>query len=163
MKRPWLILVGGLLLAALAYGASYLTGSTCCRNLVEEKNPELSWLKSEFHLSDAEFARIEALHTDYTTACAERCRRIDAKNAELRALLSQTNGVTPAVETALRDAAQLRAECQRAMLEHFYEVSRSMPPDQGKRYFDWVVGRTLGSEHEAMTHGRVAAHEHPGK
>jgi hypothetical protein len=29
------------------------------------------------------------------------------------------------------------------MMQHFYEVSRAMPPDQGKRYLTWVQQETL--------------------
>ena len=152
MKRPWLILIGGLVLAALAYAGTYYAGSarSCC--LVQSPTPELAWLQEEFHLSDAEFNRVKTLHEAYGAACAERCRHIDAKNAELRELLARTNNVTPQIEVALQEAARLRADCQQAMLQHFYEVSRSMPPGQGRRYFDWMVGCTLGSEHDSMTH-----------
>jgi hypothetical protein len=165
MKRPWFILVGGLLLALLAYGASYhfgtSTSSSCC--LLNSKTPELAWLQKEFHLSDAEFARIQKLHETYQAGCAERCERIDFKNAELSKLLAQTNVVTQKIENALQEAAQLRTACQKAMLDHFYAVSQTMPPEQGKRYLAWVTERTLGSEHNSMTHDSpTATHEpHP--
>ncbi len=29
------------------------------------------------------------------------------------------------------------------MMQHFYEVSRAMPPEQGKRYLAWVQSETL--------------------
>ena len=41
------------------------------------------------------------------------------------------------------DAAKLRAECQTAMMEHFYEVSRVMSANDGKRYLAWVQQETL--------------------
>lgn len=161
MKRPWLILIGGLLLAVVAYGACYLSGSARLRNLQTSSAPELAWLQKEFKLSDAEFARVEQLHQSYLAGCAERCRIIDAKNAALRELLASTNTVTPEIERAIQESAQLRAACQSAMLQHFYAISQMMPPDQGKRYFDWVVGCTFGSEHESMTAApAVAPHEH---
>lgn len=112
-------------------------------------------------MSDTEFLRISKLHESYSAGCAERCRRIDAKNAELRTLLAGTNTVTPAIAKALQEAAQLRAECQKEMLQHFYQVSRSMPPDEGRRYLAWVIGRTLGPQHATMTFDTPAAeHEH---
>ncbi len=160
MKRPWLILVGGIVLALLAYGAAYFTGSAKLRNMEHRAAPELAWLQQEFHLSDAELARVEELHKTYTAGCLERCRLIDARNAALRELLKTNTAMTPEIETAIREAAQLRADCQKAMLEHFYVVSRTMPPEQGKRYFEWVVGRTFGSEHASMTAAPAATHEH---
>jgi len=47
--------------------------------------------------------------------------------------MAATNTLTPQIETALREAAQIRSECQQAMLRHFYEVSRAMPPDSSSR------------------------------
>jgi hypothetical protein len=39
------------------------------------------------------------------------------------------------------------------MLQHFYEVSRTMPPEQGRRYLAWVQERTiLADSHEEMQH-----------
>src|SRR5206468_5390072 len=105
--------------------------------------PELMWLKKEFNLSEAEFTRISALHAAYRPQCAERCRRIAAKNAELKSLLNQTNALTRDVESKLSEAAALRLECQKAMLKHFIEVSQTMPPEQGKRYLAWVEERTF--------------------
>jgi hypothetical protein len=165
MKRPWLILLAGVLVAAIAYGAAYFACSAPSRHLAGDKTPELAWLQKEFQIPDAEFARIARLHENYSAACAERCRRIDAKNAEIRSLLAATNAVTPQIETALHEAAMIRAECQHAMLQHFYEVSRTMPPEQGRHYLDWVIGRTLGPQnHSAMTFDApVADHEHHGE
>jgi Heavy-metal resistance len=161
MKRPWLIILGGLLLALLAYGGSYLASSAKSRLMESSAMPELAWLQTEFHIPDAEFARITKLHESYLAACAERCQRIDAKNAELESLLARTNTVTPEIARHIQEAAQLRAECQTAMLQHFYEISQTMPPEQGRRYFAWVVSRTFSSEHSSMTHVSADAdHEH---
>jgi hypothetical protein len=71
------------------------------------------------------------------------CRRIDAKNAELKDLLAKTNTLTPDIEKKLTEAAELRLECQKAMLKHFLEVSQTMPPEEGKRYLAWVQERTF--------------------
>lgn len=152
MKRSLLILFGGLVLGALAYAGMYRAGTaeSCC--MTESKAPELAWLKQEFHLSEAEFARISELHEQYLSGCAERCHQIDLKNQELAKLLAATNNVTPQIQQALADAAQLRAQCQSQMLQHFYEVSRTMPADEGKRYLDWVQSKTLLHDTHASMH-----------
>ena len=164
MKRAWSIVLAGLLVGVLAYGAAYFVCSAPSRHLAASPTPELAWLQKEFQIPDAEFARITKLHEAYSTACAERCRRIDAKNAEIRNLLAATNAVTPQIEAELHEAAMIRAECQQAMLQHFYEVSQTMPPAQGRRYLDWVISRTLGPQnHSSMTFDApVADHEHAG-
>ena len=161
MQRPWLILVGGLIVALMAYAGSYFIGSAPYRGMAGSPTPELAWLQREFHLSDAEFGRVSKLHEAYLNGCADRCREIDTKNAVLQRLLAATNTVTPEIEAALQETARMRAECQKAMLEHFYEVSRTMPPEQGRRYLAWVTARTLGASHAAMTSDSgSAAHEH---
>ncbi len=143
MKRAALIFGLGLILAGAAYCGFYFLGSAPKRDLMESPAPELAWLRTEFHLSEAEFERVSRLHSAYRPHCEERCRRIAAKNAELKALLSQTNGVTAEIEKKLTEASELRLECQKAMLRHFLEVSQTMPPEQGKRYLAWVTEKTL--------------------
>lgn len=163
MKRPWIILLGGLALAFAVYAGAYFACSAKMRGMASSPVPELAWLQTEFKLSDAEMSRIQKLHDAYVSGCAERCQRIDAKNAELRSLLAATNGVTPEIAKAIGESAELRADCQRAMIQHFYEISQTMPPEQGTRYFDWVVSRTFGSEHAAMMSAPAApvtTHEH---
>jgi len=153
MKRLLLVLVAGLAAAVLGYCGIYYAGTAkyCCP--APGSAPELAWLKQEFHLSDAEFARISAMHEQYLAGCAERCRHIDMKNRELARLLAATNTITPEIEKALADCALLRAECQKKMLEHFYTVSQTMPPDQGQRYLTWVQRKTVLSDtHTEMHH-----------
>ncbi len=155
MNRAWMVLIAGLFIAAAAYLGSYYAGTSGCHRLEHYPAPELAWLKEEFHLSDAEFGRIRQMHDAYLAGCAQRCRQIDERNAHLRVLLAATNAVTPEIERTLNEAAQLRAECQKKMLEHFYEVSKTMPPDQGKRYLAWVQAQTvLPDAHREMQHGQ---------
>ena len=143
MKRLVLILLAGFVVAAAAYCAVYLKSTARHREILESSKPELAWLKDEFHLSDAEFKHIMELHEAYLPHCREMCQRIDAENAKLKDLLSKTNALTPQIETKLNEAAQLRVECQRSMLKHFFEVSRTMPPEQGRRYLEWVQEKTF--------------------
>ena len=143
MKRSWLILLGGLAAAVVAYACIYLHATSGQRSMEQSTQPELTWLKSEYHLSDAQFAQVVQLHDAYYPKCAEMCRRIDDQNARVQKLLATTNIVTPEIKQALAEAARLRVECQSAMMQHFYEVSRAMPPDQAKRYLAWVQSETL--------------------
>ncbi len=153
MKRSWFILVAGLVAALAAYCIFYFLSIANYQSLERSPEPELAWLKREFHLDDTEFARICQMHQAYLSGCMERCRRIDLKNEELKRRLAAANGMTPEIEKTLAEAAQLRAECQKKMLEHFYAVSRTMPPEQGKRYLAWVQEKTILSDsHKTMQH-----------
>ena len=147
MRRILAILLLGGLAALGTYVGFYAACTAPHRALGHSQAPELAWLKHEFKLSEAEFARISELHAAYLPPCAERCRRIDARNAELRELLGQSNVLTAAAEAKLNEAASLRLECQKAMLKHFLDVSRAMPPEQGRRYLSWILDQTLLPEH----------------
>lgn len=163
MKRAALILLAGLLAAAAGFCALYYLGLHEHRSMLESPAPELAWLKREFRLGDAEFERVARLHDGYMPRCAELCRQIAARNAELQQLLAGTNVDAKAVEQKLKEAGDLRVQCQQNMFNHFVEVSRQMPPEQGRRYLQWVQQRTLTPEHDmAQRHdnGHAPAHPH---
>jgi hypothetical protein len=155
MKSAVMVLVGGVLLCALAFCGFYYWGTASHRGLLHQQTPELAWLQKEFALSDAELARISKLHNAYQPRCMEMCRRIDEQGKTLKALLNSTNAMTPELEAALAESTKLRAECQRNMLNHFFEVSRTMPPAQGKRYLEWISERTF-----MPSHGEMSAESH---
>jgi Spy/CpxP family protein refolding chaperone len=161
MKRAAVIVVAGLLAAVAGYCALYYCGTRKHREMMESPAPELAWLKKEFRLGDAEFERIAKLHEGYLPRCEELCRRIAQKNAELRHTISGTHVDPKAVEQKLKEAGELRVECQKNMFNHFLEVSRQMPPEQGRRYLQWVQQRTLAPEHDmAQRHGSEHAADH---
>lgn len=150
MKTTVAIILAGALLGAGAFCGLYYWGTASHRGLLQEETPELAWLKKEFKLADAELARIARLHQAYQPQCAEMCRRIDEQGRKLQALIDRTNTMTPEIAAALGEAARLRGECQRDMLGHFFEVSRTMPPAQGRRYLDWIARRTFMPSHGEM-------------
>jgi hypothetical protein len=150
MKRPWIVALLGLVLGLSAYAALYLGRTAQHRHLEATWGPELAWLKSEFRLDDAHFDRIRQLHEAYKPVCAEYCRQIDNKQGQLAKLLNTSTQVTPEIEQLLAEANSLRTECQREMLKHFFQVSQSMPPEQGRRYLAWMHSETLSPSHESM-------------
>jgi hypothetical protein len=147
MKSALAILVAGVLACVAGFFGFYFVGTAPHRELLQDRSPELAWLKREFRLSDAEFTRITNLHEAYQPQCQEMCRRIDEQTVKLKTLLAGTNTVTAEMEATLAESARLRAECQRNMLRHFFEVSQTMPPDQGRRYIKWISERTFGVAH----------------
>ena len=108
------------------------------RVMMRQPQPELAWLKQEFNLSDAEYARIAKLHEAYLPRCRERCRLIDEVNAKLKDLLAHATSVTPEIQALFTERAKMRAACEAEMFQHFLEVSRTMPTGQGQRYLAWV-------------------------
>ena len=163
MNRTLLLLLGALALGTAMFAGSYVaarhTTMACCA-----QPDELGWLRVEFHLSDAELARIRALHEGYRPKCAAICAQIAAKKRELDAVLTQglqgTNG-TAGAQVKLNELAALRAQCQAQMLEHFVAVSQAMPPEPGRRYLAAMQQLTLG-HHEQLeqTMSDAPGHEH---
>src|SRR4051794_17988976 len=118
MRKPWLIILGGLAVGLVAYAGIYHRATSTQRSMEQSARPALTWLKNEYHLSDAQFAQVVQLHDLYHPKCAQMCRRIDEQNAKIQKLLTATNIVTPEIKHALAGAAQLRVECQSAMMRH---------------------------------------------
>ena len=105
-----------------------------------------------FNLGDVEFKRVSELHAGFLPQCMERCRRIDELNDRLSNTLAGATQFTPEIEKLLGERAQMRANCQSEMLKHFFEVSRTMPSEQGRRYLAWARENTCLRE-QAMDHG----------
>ncbi len=142
MRRGLLILACGAVVAIFASYRFYIAGTSTQREWLDSRQPELAWLKHEFKLSDAEFTRISRLHEAYVPECQKRCRRIAALNDQLVSAISSTTQMTPQIDALLADRAQMRAECQAEMLRHFFEVSRTMPAEEARRYLAWVQKQT---------------------
>ena len=138
MKKGIIILIFGLVAAAAAYGCVYFVCSSPARSLQKSDKPELAWLKEEFSLNDAEFQRVSELHAAYLPQCRDMCREIDAQHAKLQKLLSSATNMTPEISASLAESGRLRSECQSMMLKHFFQVSQTMPLQQGQRYLAWV-------------------------
>ena len=143
MKKGGLILLLGLLLGTAGFSGFYYMGTAPCRSMMHEPQPELAWLKKEFALSDTEFTRITALHEAYMPQCAQRCRVTEQQNRKLKELLAKDATITPEIQNLLTERAKNRAQCEAEMLKHFQEVSRAMPPEQGRRYLAWVQEQTV--------------------
>jgi len=154
MKRGFVILGLGVVGAAIAYCCCYFAGTAASREWLRHQQPELAWLKHEFKLSDAEFARILELHQAYVPNCRERCARVEELNEKLTKAIGATTQLTPEIEQLLAERARTRADCQTEMLKHFFEVSHTMPPEQGKRYLAWVQEQT-GIREPTMHHGET--------
>ncbi|HEU6448376.1 MAG TPA: periplasmic heavy metal sensor [Verrucomicrobiae bacterium] len=157
MNRSLVILLAALTLAGGVFAASFFgarhVGMICMSNSTDD----LTWLRDEFHLSGAEMARIQELHEGYLPKCAEMCAKIAAKKEEIAAALGDGTNVTADVQQKLIDLGELRARCQAQMLEHFVEVSRAMPHDEGRRYLAEMERLTLGA-HEDVE--QTMSHEH---
>ena len=148
MNRSLIILLGALALAAAVFAGSYFVSQRACVTTMTRSADDLSWLRDEFHLSDAEMARVRQLHEGYMPQCAKMCALIAAKNTEAQTALGGGTNVTAQAQRKLTELGELRAQCQAQMLRHFIEVSQAMPPEQGRRYLAEMKKLTLGFHEE---------------
>jgi len=142
MNRSLLILLGALAVGTALFTGSYLASRHTCLMCLDEPTDNLAWLRTEFHLSDAEMARIRQLHDGYKPQCAQMCARIAAKKSELDVLLGSGTNLTAAAQVKMTELAALRTQCQSQMFQHFVTVSQTMPAAEGQRYLA-VMKRAL--------------------
>jgi hypothetical protein len=161
MKRPLLILVIALLAGSALFASSYFMSRRVSEACGTSSTDNLEWLRREFHLSDAEMARMRELHDGYMPKCGEMCAQIAAKKQELDAALAGATNITAVAKQKLTELAILRSQCQAQMLQHFIEVSQAMPPEQGRRYLAEMERLTVGAhEQTEQTMSEHAGHEH---
>ena len=161
MNRSLIIVLGALALGVAVFAGSYFISQRACVMSMTNPADDLSWLRDEFHLNAAEMARIRQLHKGYMPQCAEMCVRIAAKKQELAKALANDTNVTANAQKKLTELGELRAQCQVQMLQHFTEVSQTMPPEQGRRYLAEMKKLTLGSHEEIeQSMSDHTGHEH---
>jgi hypothetical protein len=160
MNRSLVIVLGALVLGAALFGGAYRMSQRLCQVCVTQPPDNLDWLRKEFHLNAAEMARIQKLHENYLTQCDAMCRMVAAKKQELATALNNTTNVNPVAEQKLAELAACRAQCQSRMLQYFVDVSRVMPPADGRRYLTEMQNAVLGlSGGNAQPVSEPAGHE----
>ena len=104
--RYWLLfaLIGALAAGVIAFEWCNFFATRDLREMAAAPNGGLEWLRREFHLSDAQFAKIATLQSAYTPVCDEMCRRIMEANSKLDRLVSENHEVTPDLAAAIREA-----------------------------------------------------------
>ena len=161
MNRSLVILLGALALGAAIFAGAYFASQRATEMCCATPTDDLSWLRTEFHLSDSEMTRIRELHEGYLPQCAEMCAKIAAKKNELELSLGSGTNLTAEAQAKLAELAGLRAQCQAQMLQHFATVSQAMPPEQGRRYLAEMQKLTLDThEQTEQSMSGDTSHEH---
>lgn len=141
-KKLWLL----LLLAVLgigSYAGAYFLRTEKTFSLLHHDHAGLLWLKHEFHLTETQFDRIKSLHTDYVPRCEVMCGEIRESRAQLERAIRSNSFLSPEVTAALERSDRVKSQCERAMLDHIYAVSRNMNPDDGKRFVEMMTRHML--------------------
>ena len=137
MKRYAIIFVVAVVTALTAFG---LTRKFHRAGPVDE----MTWLRNEFHLSDAQVAAIQKLHADYEPICADHCSRI----AEARRRMQALAATDPNFAKAQSDWEALKQECSTATRHHLESVAAAMSPAEGQRYLALITPKLADHQHE---------------
>src|SRR5689334_18771919 len=78
----------------------------------------LTWLRTDLHWSDAQFAAIRTLHESYSTVCEEHCRAIQEAASARDALKTAPKTDAQALQAAERRVQELRTVCETAIAAH---------------------------------------------
>jgi hypothetical protein len=140
MKRLVSFAVLVVAVAATAYGL------TCYFNTLKPED-QWAWLRHEFHLSDAQFARIKTLHQAYQPVCADHCSRIMSVQQRMADLERTGTHDSPAYAAAQKEWNAVKHECNEATLQHLREVAAVMDADAGRRYLALTVPRIAKYDH----------------
>ena len=147
MKNFLLTFLAVLAAGALAGGAFFRWHCDDALHRAAQERDAMKWLRTEFHLSDAQFAAIARLHEDYSVECADHCAAIGGARAELAA--AEKSGQPAATLAALRqNVAQRELACRAAIGAHLRKVAALMPPGEGAHYLQLLLPRVENYSHQ---------------
>ncbi|HYD85419.1 MAG TPA: hypothetical protein VEA63_15240, partial [Opitutus sp.] len=107
-----------------------LSGDPGVKAAVEQRNA-LEWLRTDFDLDAAQFAKIKQLHESYSLVCEDHCRAIQEAQQVRRALKASGSATPDALATADRRVEELRQICETAIAAHVRECAAHMSPAAG--------------------------------
>jgi hypothetical protein len=152
MKKALLLICLAVAIAVGGYRAYFYCATMPTRCLLAQPGGELEWLRCEYHLTDAQFARVKQVHGEYAERCDVMCARIAKANAHLNELIEANSKLTPEVQAAFDECMAVQGDCRRALLAHIYAVSAEMSAEDGARYVEMMKSRVI----EPGTDDRVA-------
>lgn len=142
MKRPALLITMLVFACVLAFAICHRLATQPLRAAPGDLPTELTWLRTEFQLDDATFAKARELHAAYEPRCMENCARIERLNARIHALATAPATRPEEMDSVLREAAELQRECRWQMWRHIDSVAALFPVETAQRYRE-LMARTL--------------------
>ncbi len=141
-------------LAVLGLAAA-LAGFVCFRmssdpqlHAAAVQGDAMLWLRTDFHLTEAQFAAIRQLHNSYAGTCDEHCRMIQTATKAWNAL-EAAHGDPAALAASNRRLAELRFVCETAITRHVRQVAALMSPADGQRYLALVLPKIASFDHQS--------------
>ena len=113
-----------------------------------DKRDAMEWLRADFDLSDAQYAKIKQLHDSYSVVCEKHCHDImDAARA--RDTLKSTSAGATAIAAAEKRVQELRQVCETAIAAHVHQCAAEMSPPARDRYLALVLPKIANFDHQA--------------
>jgi hypothetical protein len=112
------------------------------------KRDAMEWLRTDFQLSDTQFAKIKQLHDSYSVVCERHCMDImDAARA--RDELKKASADATAIAAANKRVEELRQVCEAAIASHVRQCAAEMSGQAGQRYLALVLPKIADFDHQA--------------
>lgn len=92
------------------------------------------WLKREYQLDDATFAKVKEAHRRYFRECEVRCHELDDLNRHFLSELQADASPKSDLDAVQVLQESLCHDCRLAMITHVHEVAALMPADSGRRF-----------------------------
>lgn len=119
------------------------------------KGDTMEWLRTDFHLTDAQLSEVRRLHESYAGTCEEHCRMIQ-EATRARTALEAAHGDKAALDAANAKIQGLRAVCEGAIAAHVRKVATLMSPEDGRRYLALVLPKVANFDHTAAPDLRLS-------
>jgi len=152
-------LVGTLAAIALLATATGYVGYRMSLNpalhAAAAKGDTMEWLRTDFHLSDAQLREVRQLHEAYSGTCDVHCRMIQ-EATRARVALEATHADKTAIDAANEKIRRLRAVCEGSLTTHVHEVAALMSPEDGRRYLALVLPKIASFDHTAAPDLRLS-------
>jgi Spy/CpxP family protein refolding chaperone len=155
---PTLALVA-VIAAATGFLAFRASGNGAVQDALSRRDA-MEWLRTDFQLTNAQFARIKKMHEAYSTVCEEHCREIQIAARARRALEHSAPADPAAIAAADRRVEQLRLVCESAIATHVRQCAAQMSPEAGQRYLAMVLPKIKDFDHQAAPDLQVSHSRH---
>jgi Heavy-metal resistance len=134
--------------------ASGLAAAIVAFFLAQDRSRPMSWLRAQFSLNEQQARKVEQIHSEYETDCAQMCARIAQTDERLANLICSSQTMTPEIQAAIVETDRLRSECRTKMLEHFYRIAGELPARKQREYLEVVLPSVLHPGEMAQAHSR---------
>ena len=126
----------GLLVLALVVGVGLVTAVVSKRFF--QKPPTL-WLCREYGLSHKQMDELKEPEKEYAYRCGHLCGEMCKANSDLETLALGSDSITPELRAAVVVTDRIRTETRLEMLDHFYSVAATLPPERRHDYLVKVL------------------------